>query len=71
MKNLTVINNPLIKRDMKEGDLYMVEKLFKMSGMLTPSEWRILVQDSPIEEDKKKQLLDIGVQLENYKSGEE
>ena len=61
----------LIKRDLKEGDMYLVEKLFKMSGMLTPAEWRILVQDSPITEDKKKSLLDIGTRLENYKSGEE
>ena len=61
----------LIKRDLKEGDMYLVEKLFKMSGMLTPAEWSILVQDSPIAEDKKKSLLDIGTQLENYKSGEE
>jgi hypothetical protein len=61
----------LIKRDAKEGDSFLVEKLFKISGILTPSEWNILVQDSPIAEDKKKELLSIGEQLQNYKSGEE
>ena len=61
----------LIKRDAKEGDLFLIEKMFKLSGIMTPSEWNILIQDAPIEDEKKKELLSIGKQLENYKAGED
>lgn len=60
----------LIKRDLKNGDVFLVEKMFKLSGIMSYDDWRRLVQDSPITEDKKKELLNIGEQLQNYKSEE-
>jgi hypothetical protein len=61
----------LISRDAKEGDIYLIEQLFKMSGIMTQTEWNILVQGSNLPEDKQKELLSVGSQLQNFKNGED
>ena len=59
--------NSLVQRDLINGDDFLIKKFFSISGMMTPADFRIMVQDSPIEEGKKKELLHIADQLEQFK----
>lgn len=60
----------LIKKDAKEGDFYLIEKLYKASGIMTPKEWKMLVQDSPLSEENKKNLLDVGEKMDKFRNEE-
>ena len=57
-----------IKRDMKTGDDYLVNLMLKRTGMITnESQWRMLVQDAPISEEKKKMLIEQGESIYKMK----
>jgi hypothetical protein len=61
----------LISKDQKNGDIYMSQKLFKLSGILPPSEYRRVVDNSPMSDELKKTHYKIADQIENRESGED
>ena len=49
----------------------MSQKLFKLSGILPPSEYRRVVDNSPMSDELKKTHYKIADQIENRESGED
>jgi len=61
----------LIKRDLKTGNVYLIERLFKLSGITPPAEFKRIIGNTPLSEEEKKIFYDIADQTEIRKSGED
>jgi hypothetical protein len=60
----------LIRRDLKDGDTSIIQKLFKLSGILPQAEFKRMVANAPISEEDKEVQYKIADQIANSKSGE-
>ena len=61
----------LIKRDLKTGDVYLIERLFKLSGITPSAEFKRIIGNTHLPEEDKKIFYDIADQTEIRKSGED
>ena len=50
----------LVARDAKKGDSFLIDRLYKMSNMMSYAKWKILVQGAPLTPFQIKELLKVG-----------